>query len=164
MLLTLTGACITLIIVNVLLMLRILSLRASTAAQSAARSTAQSTAQSARDEPIKAILLLRTDLEMQKGKAVAQAMHAAYAAGYHAQNTPLEKEWAKYGFKKVALRVGSEDEMKELVSQFKKRDIPVYPVVDAGRTQVAPNTWTVTMVGPYYESDIDQVTGHLRLA
>ena len=38
-----------------------------------------------------------------------------------------------------------------------------YIVVDAGRTQIAPGSKTVLAIGPAFKSQIDAVTGHLRL-
>lgn len=38
-----------------------------------------------------------------------------------------------------------------------------YLVVDAGRTQIAAGSKTVLAIGPAPKSQIDAVTGHLRL-
>lgn len=112
---------------------------------------------------VKSVLLVRADLKMTKGKAIAQAMHAAYAAGKAEVNTDVIQAWEKGGHKKVSLKVTSEQEMKHITQQAINASIPVYPIHDAGKTQVAPNTWTVTFIGPYYESVIDALTGHLGL-
>lgn len=113
--------------------------------------------------PVKSVLLVRADLKMTKGKAIAQAMHAAYAAGKAEENTDVIQAWEKGGHKKVSLRVASEKEMKHITQQARNASIPVHPIRDAGKTQVDPNTWTVTFIGPYYESVIDALTGHLSL-
>ncbi|KAI5184988.1 peptidyl-tRNA hydrolase, PTH2 family [Nematocida homosporus] len=116
-----------------------------------------------RNKPIKGILLVRTDLKMSKGKLVSQGLHAAYAAGQADRNNLLCRLWQTFGYKKVSLQVPDLATMKNLVSQFKRQKIPTYPIIDAGRTQVEPNTWTVTFVGPYYEDEIDKITGGLKL-
>ncbi|KAI5170807.1 peptidyl-tRNA hydrolase, PTH2 family [Nematocida sp. LUAm3] len=116
-----------------------------------------------KNSPVKGVVLVRTDLKMKKGKMVSQAMHGAYAAGIDAQNNAMNRVWSRYGFKKVALQVTSEEEMKEITKILQKQKVSVYPIVDAGRTQVEPNTWTVTFIGPDYEEKLDKVTGHLKL-
>ncbi|KAI5190139.1 peptidyl-tRNA hydrolase, PTH2 family [Nematocida sp. AWRm77] len=116
-----------------------------------------------KDEPIKAVLLVRKDIPMTKGKITAQAMHAAYAAGCVSHSNRLAQKWKKYGFKKVSLQVQSEAEMQDITEKAEKEGISVFPVTDAGRTQVEPNTWTVTLIGPYYESDLNKITGQLKL-
>ncbi len=42
-------------------------------------------------------------------------------------------------------------------------DVPVHIVVDAGRTQIAPDSKTVIALGPADSGLIDSVTGHLKL-
>lgn len=123
----------------------------------------QFTREKVRNEPIKAVLLVRKDLAMTQGKVTAQAMHAAYAAGCVANSNAIARKWKEFGSKKVTLRVDSESQMEDITNQAKKKGIPVFPIIDAGRTQVDPNTWTVTLIGPYYEADLDQLTGQLKL-
>ena len=41
--------------------------------------------------------------------------------------------------------------------------IPVHIVVDAGRTQIAPDSKTVIALGPADADLIDSVSGHLKL-
>ena len=38
-----------------------------------------------------------------------------------------------------------------------------YLVVDAGRTQISPNSKTVLAIGPAPKSQLDEITGHLKL-
>ncbi|EHY64574.1 peptidyl-tRNA hydrolase 2 [Nematocida ausubeli] len=114
-----------------------------------------------RTRPVKGVLVVRNDLKMGKGKIVAQAMHAAYQAA--TQENPLNSIWKYNGFKKTSLKVETEEELKEIVRKVKQLRIPYTSIIDAGRTQVEPNTHTVTFIGPWYEDEIDVVTGHLRL-
>ena len=54
-------------------------------------------------EPAKMVLVVRTDLEMGKGKACAQCGHATLAAYKQAmkQSPVIVKQWEKYGQTKV---------------------------------------------------------------
>jgi PTH2 family peptidyl-tRNA hydrolase len=53
--------------------------------------------------------------------------------------------------------------MKEIEANAKKLGIPTYLVADAGRTQIAAGSRTVLAVGPYGGTDVDEVSGHLKL-
>ena len=47
--------------------------------------------------------------------------------------------------------------------QATEHGIQCYIVVDAGRTQIAPNSRTVLAIGPAPVDELDTVTGHLKL-
>ena len=48
-------------------------------------------------------------------------------------------------------------------AQAEEAHIWNFQVVDAGRTEVEPNTKTVLAIGPDLNSNIDQITGNLKL-
>merc|ERR1711934_1264356 len=81
----------------------------------------------------KMVLCVRMDLKMGKGKIAAQCGHA-----------------------KVTLQVKDEEAMLDLYQRAKKIGVPTYIVVDAGRTQIAPNSRTVMSVGPAPEDSVNQ--------
>lgn len=64
---------------------------------------------------------------------------------------------------KVALKVGSEEELEELEARANKEGLHSYLVVDAGHTQIAPDTRTVLAIGPAPAKLLDKITGHLKL-
>jgi peptidyl-tRNA hydrolase, PTH2 family len=53
--------------------------------------------------------------------------------------------------------------MSELKASAKAAGLPTFEVHDAGRTQVAAGSKTILAIGPAGRSDIDKVTGKLRL-
>ncbi len=53
--------------------------------------------------------------------------------------------------------------MAELEAKAASLGMPTYIVHDAGRTQIAAGSQTVLAIGPAPKSDIDKVTGSLRL-
>lgn len=73
------------------------------------------------------------------------------------------RRWTNSGSAKVALKVESEQELKQIRQQAISRNLNVCLIRDAGRTQIEPNTVTVLAVGPAQVKEIDQVTGHLKL-
>ncbi|RHZ03060.1 hypothetical protein DYB37_005824 [Aphanomyces astaci] len=116
-------------------------------------------------EPHKMVLVVRNDLKMTKGKIAAQCGHATLGAYKRAlKRTPQALDFWEYsGQTKVALKIESEEEMLLLAGRAKELGLVHYIVVDAGRTQIAPDSKTVLAVGPAPAGTIDNLTGHLKL-
>jgi len=74
---------------------------------------------------LKVAIVIRKDLRMPIGKAVAQAVHSVYGLGY-----PKDASV-------VVLQASDEDHLKYLVTQFSG-----HAVVDAGRTVFSEPTLT----------------------
>ncbi|XP_059062383.1 peptidyl-tRNA hydrolase 2, mitochondrial-like [Achroia grisella] len=113
----------------------------------------------------KLVLVVRTDLNMSKGKIAAQCGHAAVGAFEKAQKKDPEglKLWQLTGQAKIALKTDSVDEIKQISDNAKKMGLITSLIRDAGRTQIAANSITVLGVGPAPKDIVDQVTGHLKL-
>jgi PTH2 family peptidyl-tRNA hydrolase len=75
----------------------------------------------------------------------------------------LLNRWEYEGAMKIALKVNSEEELNQLESVATALNLPNYLVIDAGRTQIKFGSKTVLAIGPYYASEIDQLTGKLKL-
>ncbi|KAL0245171.1 hypothetical protein GEMRC1_009251 [Eukaryota sp. GEM-RC1] len=114
-------------------------------------------------EEFKLVMCVRSDLKMKKGKIAAQCGHAVSGIMSQESVQPLLKHWRHRGEAKVALSVSTEEELLALKEKAKALDLPTYTVVDAGRTQIAPNSVTVLGIGPGPVSVIDSVTQHLKL-
>ncbi|KAJ3057688.1 hypothetical protein HDU99_007180, partial [Rhizoclosmatium hyalinum] len=98
----------------------------------------------------KMVLLVRTDLDMGKGKAAAQCCHATLAA-YRKIETKDPKglrNWERYGQAKVTLKCPNEEEMLALQKKARSLGLVAESIRDAGRTQIAANSRTVLAVGP----------------
>ncbi|KAJ0172907.1 hypothetical protein K1T71_011083 [Dendrolimus kikuchii] len=113
----------------------------------------------------KLVLVVRTDLNMGKGKIAAQCSHAAVGAFEKALKKDPEglKTWQMTGQAKVALKTDSVEEIKQIQDNAKKMGLITSLIRDAGRTQIAPNSVTVLGIGPAPKDIIDKVTGHLKL-
>jgi len=113
----------------------------------------------------KQVIVLRTDIEMSCGKAIAQAAHASLMAAEECRKTRLcwLKEWWKEGQKKVVLKVENEGELKEVYEKAKEMNLPCAMVVDMGLTELPPGTRTAVAIGPAPEELINKITGNLRL-
>lgn len=115
-------------------------------------------------EDFKMVLVVRNDLKMGKGKIAAQCSHAAlglYKKLLHRAPKSLNR-WEMCGQVKVVVKIESEDEMLVLQERAKSLNLPTHITVDAGRTQIAPNSRTVmAILGP--DEMVDDVTGGLKL-
>ncbi|KIS70702.1 aminoacyl-tRNA hydrolase [Mycosarcoma maydis] len=116
-------------------------------------------------EECKMILAVRMDIKMEKGKIAAQCGHATLAAYKLAKRlTPkFVKQWERRGQAKVAVKCPDEEKMLELENKAGELGIAARSIIDAGRTQIAPNTRTVLGLGPAPVSLMNQLTGHLKL-
>ena len=120
------------------------------------------------EERVKLVLIVRTDLEMSKGKAAAQCSHATLAAYkqslmHSRKSRTLLKAWEMDGQPKITLRCQSEKDLIELYQKAKKAGLVAEYIQDAGRTQIAPGSKTVLALGPDTAAAIDDISGHLKL-
>ncbi len=115
----------------------------------------------------KQVIALRTDLRMGRGKMVVQGAHASVSAAVEALRSRKwrrwAEEWLEEGQKKIAVRVGSEEELLEVYREAVEAGLPAYLVRDAGLTQLPPGTATAVAVGPAPEDLVDPITGRLKL-
>jgi len=112
---------------------------------------------------VKLAVVVRTDLDMGRGKIAAQVAHAAVAAALASLGTADFAAWRAEGQPKVVLKVSTADQLEDVVRQGREDGLPVEVISDAGRTQVAPGTLTCCALGPAEIHRIDAVTGGLPL-
>jgi PTH2 family peptidyl-tRNA hydrolase len=111
---------------------------------------------------MKQVMVIRVDLNMGKGKMVAQACHASLGA-YKRSDEKIIKKWELEGEKKVVVKVQSLRELYEIYEMVKNTEIPSYLVQDAGRTELPKGTVTCLGIGPDDDEKIDKVTNELKL-
>ncbi len=118
-------------------------------------------------EELKMVLCVRTDLKMTKGKIAAQCVHAALGACRDAmasrKTNKMLTYWTMTGEKTVALQIDSEKSMMDLETLAKSSGLVCHICCDAGRTQVEAGSFTVLAIGPAKKSQIDAITGTLKL-
>lgn len=108
---------------------------------------------------VKQVIVLRSDIEMSKGKSIAQACHASLGAYESAENDAKE-EWRAAGDPKIVLE---HEDLEQLRNEAQRSGLPHKLVTDAGRTELEPGTVTALGIGPAEESKIDPITGDLDL-
>ena len=113
----------------------------------------------------KQVIAVRTDLDMSKGKIAVQVAHGAVSSAEQTRvlKQDVWKAWFREGQKKVAVKVGSEEELLELRRNAISHSLPNALIRDAGMTELPPGTITVLGIGPAKAEIIDEVTGELKL-
>jgi len=117
---------------------------------------------------MKQVIVMRKDLNMRKGKMIAQGAHAAigalqaaWADGEYADDADV---WFQTGTTKICVSVDSEKELMEVFGAATRAKLPVYLVTDSGRTEFdGVPTRTCLAIGPAPVHEIDPITKDLKL-
>jgi len=117
-----------------------------------------------------AYLIINDDLKMSKGKIASQSAHAILNVHrFMASNGMENKAWSNNGEKIVVLRA-SELIIRQLLAEYgeliinKKKDkLNVFPVYDAGRTEVESGSLTVLATTPIMDSSKPEILKTLKL-
>lgn len=115
---------------------------------------------------MKMVIVMRRDLKMNRGKEIAQGAHACLAFLVRKPSAIRDKDvekWLEEGQTKVCVRVDEEREFWEIKKKAEQAGLRVNAIKDAGRTHFKEPTWTCMAIGPNKDSEIDKVTGHLKL-
>lgn len=131
----------------------------------------------------KQVIIIRKDLNMRKGKMIAQGAHASmkvifdrmikktFADGklYNEKilitekDSPIDK-WVNGIFKKIVVGTESLNEMVEAYNEAKKIGIPCALIEDAGLTEFGGQvTITACAIGPDLPERIDPITEKFKL-
>lgn len=132
---------------------------------------------------VKQVIVLRKDLNMRKGKMIAQGAHASLTALLnYAHLEPLYRStrsftikvhkdnpvslWLFSEFTKIVVSVNSEEELLAIYNKAKQliNPVPLALITDAGHTEFhGTPTKTAVAIGPWWSDVIDKVTGDLPL-
>lgn len=138
---------------------------------------------------VKQVIVIRKDLQMTKGKMIAQGSHASLGVimnmlskssnieefepkvvngKYNLSMEVIEDSdldsWLRGGFAKICLYVNSEEELTEIYDKAIEKGLPSILIEDAGLTMFKGIvTKTCVAIGPAKSEDIDSITGHLKL-
>ena len=115
----------------------------------------------------KQVIVLRKDLGMRKGKMVAQGAHASLGAILQDGKLKKHKDidaWLEGRFTKICVSVDSEEELLEIYQAARQAKIVCSLITDAGLTEFdGVPTKTAVAVGPGIPSEVDKITGDLKL-
>jgi peptidyl-tRNA hydrolase, PTH2 family len=122
---------------------------------------------------IKQVIVLRTDLNMRKGKIASQAAHAAmkvfFDRGFFRADPIRDefiinvnkqmREWMEGAFAKIVLGVRSEEDLNKLLCQAMIANLPCALITDSGKTEFhGEPTKTAIAIGPADAEAIDKIT------
>ena len=134
--------------------------------------------EAAEHRPTKQVIVIRRDLRMRRGKEIAQGAHASTAwladrviqgmtpdgTVDHVALSAAERAWLESSFRKVTVKVGSEEELMAVYGKAVEAGLVVHLVTDRGLTEFGGiPTRTCLAVGPDYDDLVDPVTGDLEL-
>ena len=128
----------------------------------------------------KQVIVMRKDLNMRKGKMIAQGAHASMKvlldAGMLAEDgafslSPWPALHAWLGdashpgrFAKICVSVNSEAELDDVMTRARAANLPCALIVDSGATEFhGVPTKTCCAIGPTWPDEIDAITGTLPL-
>lgn len=124
----------------------------------------------------KQVIVMRKDLNMRKGKMIAQGAHASLRVILLAGSADAAREtysitmtepmaaWLTGRFTKVCVSVDSEAALDDVVARAEAAGVPVALITDAGATEFhGVPTKTCCAVGPAWTEDVDAITGGLSL-
>ncbi|MFY0252880.1 aminoacyl-tRNA hydrolase [Chitinophaga sp. 30R24] len=125
---------------------------------------------------VKQVIVMRKDLNMRKGKMIAQGAHASIAfltkhatiEGYtlqtHLRNPEEVTEWLTKGFTKICLSVDSEEDLERVYQQAVEDGLNATLIIDSGLTEFGGTpTKTCCAIGPNLNEAIDRITKDLKL-
>jgi peptidyl-tRNA hydrolase, PTH2 family len=140
----------------------------------------------------KQVIIIRKDLNMRKGKMIAQGAHASIAVIFNYMTPSYSKpfvgkgmerqpfhfdidlpnnetgeklrEWMTGIFKKIVVGADTLNELVDAYNQAKIAGIPCSIIEDAGLTEFGGNvTITAVAIGPDDPKKIDKITGKFSL-
>lgn len=135
----------------------------------------------------KQVIVMRKDLNMRKGKMIAQGAHASLAVLLDKFFGPQDKrvqgdygypfywavalkeedpvfQWITQSFKKIVVGAESLGECTNAYNLARLKGIPCALIEDKGLTEFGGEiTITCCAIGPGDPEEIDKITGHLKL-
>ena len=127
---------------------------------------------------------MRKDLNMRKGKMIAQGSHASMAfltkgmywasvndgfefsteTIYDWREVEEINHWLNNSFRKICVYVNSEEELRELHQKALDNGLISHMITDNGATEFnGVPTMTCCAIGPHWDSKFEGITDHLPL-
>ena len=115
----------------------------------------------------KQVILILSDVKMDCGKKCVQVAHASLM-GFCEGDASVIHAWRVNGMRKIVLKVSGIPELHAIVQKAHHGGIRSATVVDAGLTQLEPDTVTCVGFQPLAEDDpkciiLNEITKDLKL-
>ena len=114
---------------------------------------------------LKMVFIVNHGLKMGKGKIAAQVGHGAVKATLDVANRHplLVESWLASGQKKICVKGDDAAHLETLEREAQRLKIPTARIHDAGHTQIPSGSLTVVALGPAEPSQLEPITGPLKL-
>lgn len=124
---------------------------------------------------VKQVIVIRKDLNMRKGKMIAQGAHASMKVLLDKNESknrdrleiPISEDiadWVFGNFRKIVVYVNSEQELLNIYNKAKDKNLICSIIEDNGLTEFnGIPTLTAVAIGPANEDSINEITGNLPL-
>lgn len=128
---------------------------------------------------VKQVIVIRKDLNMRRGKEIAQGSHASMAwmaemlrdANLRDKFEPScvllsseQKEWLRGAFTKICVQVNSEEELRQVHENAQRSGLISHLIIDNGATEFnGVKTPTCCAIGPHQSEKFEGITTHLKL-
>lgn len=117
---------------------------------------------------LKQVIIVRKDLNMRKGKMIAQGAHASLTAAYAALNDYQKviyfQDWFHGDQRKIAVGAPDEETLHRIYAVALEAGLPAALIQDHGLTEFGGvPTYTAVAIGPAEDEDVDPITGSLTL-
>lgn len=113
---------------------------------------------------MKQVIIIRSDLNLPKGKLCSQVAHASVSAALQTRKKDPKKlkKWLSQGGKKIILQIKGLKKLKSLYQEATTKGLTTSLVKDKGLTVVNPGTITCVGIGPNHSHQIDEITRDLN--
>ena len=113
---------------------------------------------------LKQVIVIRKDLNMRKGKMIAQGAHASMKVVLENLEDPNVKEWLSGAFTKICVSVDNEKELLQVYQTAKDNGVLSALITDSGLTEFdGVPTNTCIAIGPAWSDTLSSITGDLKL-
>lgn len=110
------------------------------------------------------VIVMRKDLNMRKGKMIAQACHASTKAILENLSDSRVETWLSQAFTKICVSVDSEEELLSVYENAKSFNMICALIEDSGLTEFnGVPTLTCCAIGPATKEELQDITGDLKL-
>ena len=113
---------------------------------------------------MKQVIVVRSDLNMRRGKESAQCAHACLTAVMAYSHSPNVSEWLRNGGMKIVVSVSSESDLLKAYDAALDAKLPCALIKDAGKTEFKGTpTFTSCAIGPADADQVDAITSGMKL-
>lgn len=106
--------------------------------------------------------VVRTDLNMSRGKIATQVGHATTELVLYGNHNKCDEWYTNHNQTKIILTINNFDELDSILCRLLEKKLFVAQVHDIGKTEVPENTFTCIGVGPIERKSVQKILSGLK--